>query len=149
MKKILDKIFDKLIEFSIENVTTGFVMVTGISLFSILKFTKGVLGQTVVLTVSQIFAFAVGLLFLSLFVIYLRKKLKTKQKFKEGTRIILSTHTYPVMSAGKFNFLNNKVHCSWTHEKEIKQKWVNQNQLIEYIPPTYNPQPKRRSDYWG
>lgn len=148
MSKFLNKVYDKLIEISVEKIVTLFIIITGVSVFSVAKLTKAFLSQRIVLTVSQLLAISVGVISFILFIILIRKKLKSKQRFKEGTRVILSTQTYPAMSAGKYNFINNKVQCSWIHEKEVKQQWVNQNQLIEYIPPTYNPQPKRRSDFW-
>ena len=52
------------------------------------------------------------------------------------------------MSAGKYDFLKNKVQCSWSHDKVIKQQWINQNQLIEYKEPEKKPVAKSRSDFW-
>ncbi|MBI1341803.1 MAG: hypothetical protein GC171_02590 [Terrimonas sp.] len=148
MSSFSDKVYDKLIETSVEKIIALFAIVTGLSVFAIAKATKALLSQKIVLTVSQLLAFTVGLILLVIFIALVRKKLKAKQKFEEGTRVILSTHTYPVMSAGSYNFINNKVHCSWTHEKEVKHQWINQNQLIEYTPPNYTPQPKNRRSIW-
>lgn len=148
MKKFTEKFYEKLIELSIVQVTIAFVIITGFSLMSFLQLTKRILGNPFTFNLGQFIAFIAVEILLVLFIIYLRKKLISKQRFNEGTKVTLSTQTQPIMSAGKFNFMNNKVQCTWTHERAIKQEWINQNQLLEYKLPGYASSYNKNTGFW-
>ena len=149
-KKLIDKILDALIE---KSLTTGLLIistVTGVTAFSIWELTKNMLNYQVKISVSTLLGllFIVGIL--SVLFWYTRLKLLSKKLFTEGTKVILSTGRSPVMSAGKYNFLNNKVLCTWAPDQKITHEWVNQNLLKEYEAPSYRPpQNRSKTGYWN
>ncbi len=52
------------------------------------------------------------------------------------------------MSVGKYNFLSDKIECSWTYSGEIKTRWISQNQLIEYERPQFKRHQDRAGSFW-
>ena len=151
MKKILIKIKDAFITASIEKtIAFALIIVGGVSFFSLYNSIKALLKTKITLTIGSILIILAGIILSFYVTIIVLRRLKNKQQFEEGTRIVLSTRTSLVMSAGKYNFWNNKVLCTWIDGKEVKENWINQNQLTEYEPPTYNPRPrpKKFEGYW-
>lgn len=143
----LEKFFDKLISASIEKIII-FCGTLGITVIGVTTAVKNGLNHKVTITVSQLLALSLGLILVLIFIVLILKKLKAKQKFKEGMQVVLSTQKSPVMSAGKYNFISNKVQCSWTYDNEIRQQWINQDQLIEYVRPASNSRRPHAGNYW-
>lgn len=148
-KKLAEKIEDYFIEQSLAKVTIILITVYGISVFSIVKLTRGVLNYQVILSVSDLLGIFLSLTFIILLAWYIRLKFRSKRKFEEGAEVILTTGHAPVMSAGKYNFLNNKICCTWSHEQRIKHEWINQNLLKEYEKSELPRIVKRSSEYWS
>lgn len=124
---IKEKIVDKFIDFIFKK-TFELITITGITVVAIVGYIKGFLFYSFKIRVIDCIFFVIGLLVIYIFY----KKLKSKQKFIEGTQVILTTNTHPIMSAGKYCFINNKVKCTWVVDKAIKSEYINQNLLKEY-----------------
>lgn len=65
--------------------------------------------------------------------IYFSKDLKHKQIIKNGTQVILKTDTNPIMAVSKFNNKTNELLCTWNNQGELKEKWISQEVLKEYL----------------
>lgn len=149
--RIKEKIVDKLLELSLQKGVTLLALIFGISSFSVWGVFKLWFNYKFEISLGQ---FLVSLLiefFIIVLILYTRKKLSSKRKFNEGTQVILSTLYLPIMTAGKYNFMNNTVQCTWSDKEGIKSKWINQNQLVEYTPPSpshTNRTKSRNSGYW-
>jgi hypothetical protein len=70
-----------------------------------------------------------------------------EQVIKNGTQVILKTNTNPIMIASKFNHKSNEILCTWNFKGEMKEKWISQEALKEYV---YTPQitVQRKSNNW-
>ena len=149
--KIKEKIVENLLELSLEKGISFITLIFGISSLSVWGVTKWLLNYTVQISLGVFLVCLLTELFLILVIIYVRKKLGSKRKFQEGKQVILSTLHLPVMTAGKYNFLNNTIQCTWSDKEGIKSNWINQNQLVEYTPPSYssiNRTTSRNKGYW-
>ena len=143
--KLKEKIIDKLLEFSLEKVVVFFTLISGITTFSLWSGIKKFFIYKLEIEVSVLIASLFLLICVVFILYYIVKRLRSKQKFPEGTQVILTSKNSPVMSAGKFNFLNNKVLCIWPNNKTIHKEWINQNQLEEYEFKPFNPKPRNIS----
>ncbi|MGZ5486547.1 MAG: hypothetical protein ACXWFB_11685 [Nitrososphaeraceae archaeon] len=143
--KLKEKIIDRLLEFSLEKVVVFFTLISGITAYTLWSGIKRIFNYKLEIEVSVLIT-SLFLLICVLFILYyIFKRLKSKQKFSEGTQVILTSKNSPAISAGKFNFLNNKVLCSWHYNKAYHEKWINQNQLEEYEFKPFIPKPRNSS----
>lgn len=142
--KLIDKLLDQLVELSLTKGIALICFIFGISTASIWAVTRSFLNYKFTLTISTCMIVLLGEFFGVGIILYIAKKKQSKQKFTEGSRVILSTLYLPVMTAGKYNFLNGKVLCTWSDKGAIVSKWINQNQLVEYKDPSISP-PRRQN----
>lgn len=146
--KIKDKILDKfkdIIPNTIVKLLT--VLLSSLSVFTVIAYIKGFLIYSFEIKVWQCILLVFGII-ITIFILWLIKlKLHSKQKFSEGTSVILKTGRSPVMSAGRYNFFSNKVNCTWHSSNEIKNELLNQNLLKGYQAPPYSP-PQKRNSIW-
>jgi uncharacterized membrane protein len=142
------KITDRLLDISVEKAIALIAVFSGLSVASFAAFAKEIWARHFFISIGGVILFVMAELVLILVIWLIYHKRKEKRLFEEGTKVKLSTGNSPVMSAGRYNFINNKVHCTWSHDKEVKSQWINQNQLAEYI-PAESKTVIRRSDFWN
>lgn len=143
-EKILDKVKD-IIPNTIAKLLT--ILLSSLSVFTVIAYVKEFLFNSIEIKIWQCILLVFSIVVLSFVLWLIKLKLQSKQKFPEGTNVILKTGRSPVMSAGKYNFFNNKVICTWHADKEIKNELINQNLLKEYQTPVYSP-PKKKDSIW-
>jgi len=132
VKTLYNNLVLKFLEYSLLKgsiILCGFL---GITEATILIFLNKVINYEFCISISNFFGIIIFLLFLNVIIIYISKKLKSKQTFNNGTRVILKNDKLPDMVISKYNFWNNKVLCVWSVDREIKEKWFNQDVLREY-----------------
>ena len=143
-EKILDKLKD-IIPNTIARLLTLFL--SSFSVFTLIAYISGFLKYSFEIKVWQCILLVFAFIFMAFIIWLIKLKLHSKQKFPEGTNVILKTSRSPVMSAGKYNFFNNKVICTWHSDKEIKNELINQNLLKEYQAQVFSPN-QRRDSIW-
>jgi vacuolar-type H+-ATPase subunit I/STV1 len=145
MEKWVDKIKDKIFD-SIVSQLGAFAIALGITTLAIYQFIKTTWNKQVTVSIGNIIIAFVMIVFVLISIYLIILKLKRKAIFKEGDKVTLSTQRGAIMSAGNYNFWNNKVNCATMVDKTIVEKWINQNQLVLYQRP--EPKPATKSDYW-
>lgn len=148
MVKFLKRVLEKFIDASIEKIIGGLLGITGLAIWPLLRPPVDFLKQRLFVSLGEILAGIVVFLFMFLLGACLRKKLVAKRLFKEGAKVTLSTKTHPIMSVGKYNFISNKLSCSWIHDGQVKNQWINQNQLVEYEKPQYKTTHKKQGGFF-
>ncbi|OJV33671.1 MAG: hypothetical protein BGO29_02145 [Bacteroidales bacterium 36-12] len=129
-EKVLDKIIDKFLELSIGK-GIGVLVLFGSSLiYGINSLIRKFFNYQIVLTISSVVLIILVISIFIFIITYILKKRKCKSKFVEGTEVTLSDY-FPVLVTGKYNCLNNKVHCQWYdfNSCEFKSKWIYQDSL--------------------
>jgi uncharacterized protein YodC (DUF2158 family) len=144
MFKIIEKITSKLIELSVEKLLGLFLLTTGVSVLSVWSFFK----YTFVISIGQFLAILIVVIITNVFYFLFKAQIENKSQIKSGDNVILNSGHGPIMAAGRFSFLTNKIECTWFDKGEAKSVWIYQTQLQVYVKQEKNSTPRRKSSHW-
>lgn len=117
-----EKIIGYFVEFSLQKGIVIIILLTGISTSAIAALVRRFFMYTFEISSLQIVIVLCIMVFLSFLSLYVYKRSNFKKKYQEGEKVVLSTERVPIMSVGKYNFLTNKVFCSWSAGNIIHDK---------------------------
>jgi len=147
MRRFFDKLESALIELGILKFLIFLTTSYSFGIWALISFFKESITIQFTITIGEILSTVTGFILLT-FVLWIAiRKIISRKKFSSDDRVTLSTLTYPIMTVGPYNFITNRIQCSWFDPNQIIQReWINQNELVLYIEK--KSRAKQPSKFW-